>query len=96
MIACLNLDHVGPMTVATLLRWMNSVRRIGEPDIKRVELKRLGPFQYDPTPLDTVPESELLTPGDYGCFHRDPKLSGVLAGLLTVHIGSTLADVKAT
>ena len=66
----LNLDVVGPLTVATLLRWMNMVRRMGVLDIKRVHLERFGPFQYDPMPLDTVPESELLAPGDYGCFHR--------------------------
>ena len=69
-ISGLNLRQTGPLTAETLIRWINTIARTGTSEIKRVRVERIGPFQYCPIPLRSVPKSEVLEPGDYGCFEQ--------------------------
>ena len=71
----LNSSVVGSLTPGVLLRWMNMIVSFADVEIKRVDLVRFGPFQYCPLPLgDSLPDSEPLGAGDYGCYHRGKLL----------------------
>ncbi|KAH9909438.1 uncharacterized protein B0H18DRAFT_1074164 [Fomitopsis serialis] len=76
IMACFSSELVGSVTGSTLVRWVNMIARLGGVDVmevKHVSWRRDGPLNFHPEPLETVPISNVLGPGDYGCFYIDER-----------------------
>ncbi|KAH9916673.1 uncharacterized protein B0H18DRAFT_1037596 [Fomitopsis serialis] len=76
IMACFSSDIVGSVTGSTLVRWINMISRLGGVDVmevKRVSWRRKRPFSFRPEPLETIPISDVLGPGDYGCYYMDRR-----------------------